>query len=237
MNRIKPDNDLSRMKKEYAKRALKNEYSKAYSLFSLSYLFTIQQRERRILKILRRKGMKDLNGKNILELGCGGGVVLLDMIRYDANPARLTGVDLIFERLVHARTILPHSLLTNADGQNLPFCDDCFDLVLQYTAFSSVLDNTIKEMMAYDMLRVLKPRGIIVWYDFWLNPTNPQTRGIRMRAIRKLFPGCSLVYQKITLAPPITRCVVPLSWSLALFLESLKIFNSHYLVLIRKPNQ
>jgi hypothetical protein len=40
-------------------------------------------------------------------------------------------------------------------------------------------------------------------------------------------------YDEITSAPPIARRVVPISWMLALFLESLKIFNSHYLVAIR----
>ena len=71
------------------------------------------------------------------------------------------------------------------------------------------------------------------WYDFWLNPTNPQTRGIRPAEIRRLFPNCRYEFHKITLAPPIARRVVPISWMLALFLESLKIFNSHYLVAIR----
>jgi len=83
------------------------------------------------------------------------------------------------------------------------------------------------------MLRVLKPNGIILWYDFWLNPTNPQTRGIRPKEIRELFPNCNFEFHKITLAPPIARRIVPLSWGLALFLEGLKIFNSHYLVVIR----
>jgi ubiquinone/menaquinone biosynthesis C-methylase UbiE len=231
-----PDKDLSRMQKEYTVRARRLEGSRAYSLFNLSYLFTIQQRERRILQILHRHGLDDLEGKSILEMGCGRGGVLMDFLRFGANPNRLAGIDLISERLQDAHNNLPLSLMANADGQHLPFSKDYFDLILQFTALSSVLDKKIRLNMATDILHVLKPGGFILWYDFWLNPTNPQTRGIRMREIRKLFPVCSLVYRKITLAPPITRRVVPLSWSLALFLESLKIFNSHYLVLIRKPS-
>ena len=41
--------------------------------------------------------------------------------------------------------------------------------------------------------------------SFWLNPTNPQTRGVRPAEIRQLFPGCSFKFERITLAPPITR--------------------------------
>jgi len=55
-----------------------------------------------------------------------------------------------------------------------------------------------------------------------------------------LFPGCAFEFHKITLAPPLARRVVPVSWGLAYGLERLKIFNSvpfgdtHYLVAIRQ---
>jgi hypothetical protein len=75
---------------------------------------------------------------------------------------------------------------------------------------------------------------LIVWYDFWLNPSNRQTRGIRPAEIRHLFPGCTFDFRKITLAPPLARRVVPLSWLAAYLLEKLSVFNSHYLVGIRK---
>lgn len=103
--------------------------------------------------------------------------------------------------------------------------------------FSSILDSDIRARAVSEMLRVLKPDGLIVWYDFWTNPTNKQTRGIRPTEIRKLFPGCTFRFQKITLAPPITRLLVPHFSALAYFLEALTIFNSHYLVIIRKQNQ
>ena len=83
------------------------------------------------------------------------------------------------------------------------------------------------------MIRVLHPGGMILWYDFWLNPTNPQTRGIRPSEIRRLFPGTLVELHKITLAPPLARRIVPLAWGLAFFMESLKIFNTHYLAAIR----
>ena len=91
----------------------------------------------------------------------------------------------------------------------------------------------MKQKIASEMLRVVNDNGMILWYDFWLNPTNPQTRGIRPKEIKQLFPNCSFNFHKITLAPPIARRVVPVSWMLALFLENLKIFNTHYLVAIQ----
>ena len=109
------------------------------------------------------------------------------------------------------------------------------------TAISSILDPLIRRNICAELLRVLrspdpasgKPGGMILWYDFWLNPINPQTRGIRPAEIKRLFPNCLYEFHRITLAPPIARKLAPISWGLCLFLESLKIFNSHYLVAIR----
>jgi hypothetical protein len=76
---------------------------------------------------------------------------------------------------------------------------------------------------------------LILWYDFWLNPTNKQTRGIRPPEIRRLFPGCGFEFHRITLAPPLARRIVPISWLLAALLEKLKLLNTHYLVAIQHP--
>ena len=111
------------------------------------------------------------------------------------------------------------------------------------TAISSILDSEIRRNICADMLRVLrspdpasgKPGGLILWYDFWLNPTNPQTRGVRFlltiyhlpfTIYCSLFPNCHYEFHRITLAPPLARRVVPVSWILAYGLERLKIFNS-----------
>ena len=152
---------------------------------------------------------------------------------FGASPNNLHGIDLLIDRLNLAQKRLPGSNFSNADGQSLPYPSDTFDLVLQYTAISSILDDDIRQNIFADMLRVLKPDGMILSYDFWLNPTNKRTRGLRMSEIRSSFPGCMIDYQKITLAPPIARRLVPVSWLLSAFLEKLTILNTHYLVTIR----
>jgi ubiquinone/menaquinone biosynthesis C-methylase UbiE len=88
-------------------------------------------------------------------------------------------VDLLFDRLLHAHQILPNMSFVNADGQAMPFLPASFDLVLHYTAISSVLDKDVRRNICAEMFRVLKPNGMILSYDFWLNPTNHQTNGIR----------------------------------------------------------
>jgi hypothetical protein len=78
---------------------------------------------------------------------------------------------------------------------------------------------------------------VLIWYDFLFNnPKNPHVRGIGAREIRSLFPGCAVTLKRITLAPPIARRLVPITWIGSLILERLFIFNTHYLGIIRKAD-
>lgn len=229
-----PDNgDLARLREEYGKRKEWLTGQDTYTLFNAGNLYLIQQRQREILTLLRREGFFPLADKRILEVGCGAGGVLREFLWYEANAERLHGVDLLQWRLQEARQFTPHLPLVNADGQGLPYADECFDLVLQFTVFDSILDETIRRNLANEMLRVLKPGGMILWYDFWINPLNTQTRGLRKAEIRALFPGCQFAFKRITLAAPLARWFGPHSWLACYLLERLRLFNTHYLVAIR----
>jgi ubiquinone/menaquinone biosynthesis C-methylase UbiE len=232
---MKPSDDIARLRNEYEDRKRRFAKRDVYSPFNRANLFIVQQRQREVLAALKKNAITDLSNLLILEMGCGGGGVLTEYLGFGASPENLYGADLLFDRLLHAHHTLPSSGVANTDGQSLPYSSKTFDLVLQYTAISSILDPEIRRNICADMLRVLKPKGLILWYDFWLNPTNHQTCGIRLVEIRRLFPNCTYEFHKITLAPPLARQIVPISWMLALFLESLKILNSHYLVAIHPP--
>lgn len=225
--------DLERLKAEYADRARRLAGSDVYSMLNPANLFIIQGRQRAIVNALRRSKIDDLAQAHILELGCGAGGVLAELATIGAARNNLFGVDVLPDRLAQAQAATGLGNLSCADGRSLPYASNQFDLVLQFTVFSSILEDGIKARLAGEMLRVARPKGLLLWYDFWLNPTNPQTRGIRPAEIRRLFPGCQIHLRKITLAPPIARRVVPVSWGLAHWLESLGIFNSHYLAAIR----
>jgi ubiquinone/menaquinone biosynthesis C-methylase UbiE len=174
----------------------------------------------------------------LLDVGCGAGGELLRWLSYGCLPANCAGIDLLPERIAQARLCLPTATdLRQGDASQLPYPNTEFDIVTQLTVFTSILDKELRHAIAAEMLRVLKPKGIIIWYDFWLNPTNPQTCGIRPTEIRKLFPGCQYEFHRITLAPPITRRLAPISWLLCHLLEQIKLLNSHYLVAIRKPDR
>lgn len=221
--------DLRRLRSEYARRL---DECGRYSLFNAGHLFAAQSRQRAVLRSLRRSGLYPLDKRRILEVGPGTGGILLETLSYGAEAAGLFGADLLFDRVHAAHQRLATLPLTCADGQRLPYPAHTFDLSMQFTVFSSILSDDVRWNMAQELVRVTRRSGTIIWYDFWLNPTNEQTRGIRPAEIRHLFPNCRLEFERITLAPPIARRLTPVSWGLSWALETLKVFNTHYLATI-----
>lgn len=230
---VTPSEELARIRQTYTERIQSAPEDTRYSVFNLSYLYTLQQRQRDTVNLLAKLGIQTFHDKHILEVGCGSGGVLSEYLGYGIQPKQAVGVDLMPQLASRAKQRLPHLHFACADGQHLPFAAQTFDVVLQYTMFSSILDKQIKINIAHDILRVLKPNGLILWYDFWWNPINKQTRGIRLPEVRSLFPNCHLTARKITLAPPITRRLISFSWLLCALLEKTRILNTHYLIALR----
>jgi ubiquinone/menaquinone biosynthesis C-methylase UbiE len=184
-----------------------------------------------------------LAGKKILDVGCGEGQQLLELESWGARRGDLAGIDLIETRLGHARVRLggiafegaPGPDLRVGDASKLPWPDETFDIAYQSTVFTSIVDDGMKRAVAAEIVRVLKPAGALVWYDFLFNnPQNPNVKGIGVREIRSLFPGCSVRVKRMTLAPPLARRLVPITWIGSLLLEKLVLLNTHYLGIIRK---
>ena len=194
--------------------------------------------ERALFSVFRKAGYDNLSDKRFVDIGCGTGGLLLRWIQWGALPENCHGIDLTPHRLEQARHRLASAVhLAKADASRLPYSDATFDVASQLTVLSSILDNSMQEAVAREMLRVTKRDGFILSYDFWLNPTNPATRGVRLATLRKLFPNCKLYAQRITLAPPLARRLVKVSPLLCRWLERLQLFNSHYLAMIKPdPN-
>lgn len=206
-----------------------------YSFFDPANLFILQDREAKILRCLKRSFSNRLDNLSILEVGCGSGRVLLEFIRWGANPSKISGVDLLEDRLREARRTLPKDVrLYCQSADDLPFQDEALDLVFQSTAFTSILNSELKRGIAKEMLRVLRPSGIVLWYDFaWNNPKNSDVRGIGLSEIRSLFPGTTIESQRLTLAPPIARVAAHIPFVLPA-LNVIPLLRSHLLVTIKK---
>ncbi len=224
--------EIQRIRAEYKRRgqAVSPDF---YSWAKPVNYFFHSQLCRALIGALVKEGMYPLDGLKVLDVGCGGGVWLLEFAQWNAQE--LFGIDLDEKRIKLARRRLPNSEFYCGDARSLPWKNNAFDLVTQFTMFTSVLNPAVKQALATEMVRVVKPSGAIVWYDFCFdNPSNPNVRGIRQHEISELFAGCRLIGRKVTLAPPIARRLVPFSWPLAVVMEQLPFLCTHYLGLIRK---
>jgi ubiquinone/menaquinone biosynthesis C-methylase UbiE len=224
--------ELERIKKAYKRRSSIHQYS----FSDPAYLLAAQEREKKFLRMLSARDYSSFDNIKILEVGCGTGTWLRDFVRWGARPENIWGVDLLPARIAEARELCPAGVtLKCQDSTNLGVADSSFDLVLQSTVFTSILNLDMKRLLAREMVRVVREQGIIVWYDFHVNnPGNPDVRGISRKEITQLFPNCNISLQKLTLAPPIGRSVAPISSSLYLALSCIKPLCTHYLGAITK---
>jgi ubiquinone/menaquinone biosynthesis C-methylase UbiE len=226
----------ARIRAAYAKR---QKDDARYSYFSMGNLFIVQERERRLLALLKRNNLAPLQTKKILEVGCGTGYWLREFIKWGARPENITGLDLLADRVAEARYLCPEGVsIVYGNAAALAFPDATFDLVVQSTVFTSVLDTSMKQQMASEMLRVVKDGGFLLWYDYHVNnPWNPDVRGIKRREISQLFSGCRITLQRLTLIPPLVRLLAPYSWLACYVLGKMPWLCTHYLGLISKELQ
>lgn len=140
------------------------------------------------------------------------------------------GVDLLLWRLQRGHGLRPGFGAVAASAADLPFPDASFDLVSQFTMMTSVLDEAVKNRIAAETVRVLKPNGYILWYDFrYSNPGNRNARGIGRKEMVRLFPGLPIRFETVTLVPPLAR---KLPLPLLKFFYRFPILRTHYLAWI-----
>lgn len=208
-----------------------------YSLLRPEVWQMVQERQRAMLGLFVQAGLTELPRLRVLEVGCGAGGNLLELLRLGFAPQHLAGVELLPERLAQARAVLPEAVaLHGGDASTLPVAPASQDIVLQSTVFSSLLDDGFQQQLADAMWRWVAPGGGVLWYDFTVdNPRNRDVRGVPLARLRQLFPQARLTYRRVTLAPPIARAVCPLHPGLYPVLNALPLLRTHVLAWLEKP--
>jgi SAM-dependent methyltransferase len=227
------DEELARARGVYAARAGNASLARVYSVFAPSNLFTMQGREWITADLLRRSGLWSLADLDILDVGCGTGGELRRMTTLGADPARMAGIDLMAARIEEARRVLPAARFEVGSAHEMPFADASFDLVTQFVLFSSVVHPGLRQAIAREMLRVLRPDGRILWYDIRSLRPHPDLVPIDLAELKSLFPGCSIVARPATLGWRPSHFLAPRSRVAAILMEKLPRTRSHYVALIR----
>jgi SAM-dependent methyltransferase len=228
------DSEVDAVAQRYARRAVVDP---RYSLLRPDVWQTVQERQRAMLRMFVRAGIADPAAPRLIEVGCGSGGNLLELLRLGFAPEHLVGVELLPQRAEAARRVLPAATAVHTgDALALALPTASLDIVYVSTVFSSLLDDAFQERLAVRMWEWLRPGGAVLWYDFtYDNPRNPDVRGVPLSRIRTLFPGGIIDARRVTLAPPIARRVVRLHPSFYTLFNLLPPLRTHLLCWIGKP--
>ncbi len=99
----------------------------------------------------------DLEGKKLLDIGCGDGT---DLVYFAQHKVVTYGLDPSAEFIAQAKMQNPNSTFVEATGEAIPFDDNSFDIVTSKWALQSSPD--VKQILL-EAARVLKPGGMLLF--------------------------------------------------------------------------
>ena len=235
MSSDRPDSsdETRAVAERYARRAAPGRYS----MLQPDVWQTVQERQRAMLRLFIHHGLTDLSALRVLEVGCGAGGNLLELLRLGFAPENLSGAELLPDRLAQSRAVLPAAITLHAgDASQLPIATGSQHIVLQSTVFSSLLDDAFQQQLASAMWRWVAPGGGVLWYDFTVNnPRNRDVRGVPLARLRQLFPQAVITHRRVTLAPPMARPLCRVHPALYTLANTLPLLRTHVLAWVGKP--
>lgn len=217
-----------KMNQQYAKRS-----SKAHLYHQSDYITYSQDEIRLQIDILLKKYFKDRGKLSILEIGAGSGANAYIFQNLGLSIENVSFNELLPERIEVIKQNFPANKLYPGDAIQIEF-DQHFDIIFQSTVFTSILSIQARQELASKMWDLLKPNGIVLWYDFiYNNPSNPDVRKVSVSEVEQLFANAiKKEIVKVTLAPPIGRKVGKFYK-----LFNFKILRSHILAVFQKGNK
>jgi SAM-dependent methyltransferase len=178
----------------------------------------------------------DLSDTRIIDVGCGSGGFLRQLIDWGADPHRLAGTEYLSQRLALAKARTAAGVHWHLG--DLDFAGDAsFELAVANTVFSSILDPAARAALAAEMWRTVMPGGWCMVFDFrYNNPRNKQVRRVDWHELRAYWPTPVFRHQTLLLAPPLARRLAGAPRLVSELLVTLApVLRSHFIYMARKP--
>jgi ubiquinone/menaquinone biosynthesis C-methylase UbiE len=225
------ERDAARVIEEYGRRGRDPSLARYYARIGTALGRAVAERRHTVLKLLTTVGT--LSTLRVLDIGCGDGGDLAFFAEHGFEPRLIAGVDLLPEALALAREHLPEATFQEGNAARLPFDDGGFDVVLQTTVLSSIIDPDVRKAVALEAARVLRPGGLIVSYDMRSDTSgNEHLVAIDRRELERLFGEIGqMELSPLTLS---LRIASRVPRQVGALLDRLPMLRSHYLVAVRK---
>lgn len=176
------ETETQRIRDAYARRD-----SRAVRSTPIQHAYALLNEERRAktLELIRQLvADEDDPHPTLLDVGCGSGLDLADLLARGWPATSLAGVDLVEQRIEAARVRCPGVTLMIVDGARLPFEDASFRIATAVTVFSSILSADARQALFAEMTRVVIPGGHVLVYDFVVR--KPGNRDVLAMPLRRL---------------------------------------------------
>ncbi len=140
----------------------------------------------------------------VLDVGCGTGWWLGELLTRGFGPDRLAGCDLLEARVATTRGRLAGADIRNADARFLPWEDNTVAMVTLFTTLSSMGSDDDRRTALREARRVLRPGGVVLVWEPRVWTGNRQTARVSRRLLRQEL-GAEMRIRSVTLLPPLAR--------------------------------
>jgi len=134
-----------------------DEIAKQYDDFSVTYSDNLRDQDKigngKFYEII---STLDFKNKKLLDIGCGDGS---DLLNYQEMGAMPVGLEPSLEFIKQAKSKSAHLEIIQGVGENLPFEDNSFDIVVSKYALQNMIDVP---KVFEETARVLKKNGYLV---------------------------------------------------------------------------
>lgn len=204
---------------------------------NLAHMYRLFEKYIAIIRMLEKHNFADIKKKKIIDIGCGNGSLIRFFSDCRCSHEGLYGIDLREDIIMQGKNINPSIDISTSNAEELSFSESSFDIVCLQTVFSSVENVKMREKIVERINYLLKPNGLIIWYDFrYNNPKNPNVQGVTKKEISDLFKLYDISLKKITTIPLLQRKLPYQLWPLlGVISQLLPFLKSHYIgILVKK---